>query len=315
MNSFYPVLNEVHDKAAKELPLAELALFEHIWRKLIGWGKFEDEISISQLVNETRACKSSIIHILKQLEKKRWIIVTRQVSVVNRKFTNKIAIPACPGIESRLGWSKIHTTPGTESTLGGSVESRHTIDSSSKDNLKTIPPTPQIDVTTSMEPETKEAGGDSDSKDDLRMIQKATKIQELITMKWGKQLSTPPDIEACKNLLRQFNWDHKILVCAITEGPEVLDYPNSVMKLVGKIAERIEIKNGGIVIESLTEEQKMVESLKYCAKFPHSRMSEIYPLLELLAAEIDKPILEVYAMNDYLSGSLESYKEAMEVMK
>lgn len=36
MNGFYPVLNEIHDKAAKELPLAELALFEHIWRKLIG---------------------------------------------------------------------------------------------------------------------------------------------------------------------------------------------------------------------------------------------------------------------------------------
>ena len=143
MNGFYPVLNEVHDKAAKELPLAELALFEHIWRKLIGWGKFEDEISISQLVNETTACRASIIHLLKKLEEKRWIVVTRQSSVTNRKFTSKIAIPACPGIESRLGWSKKQTRGGTESIPGGGIESRHTTDTP-KDSLKDkkIPPSP-----------------------------------------------------------------------------------------------------------------------------------------------------------------------------
>ena len=136
MNGFYPVLNEVHDKAAKELPLAELALFEHIWRKLIGWGKFEDEISISQLVEETSACRASIIHIIKKLEEKRWIVVTRQTSATNRKFTSKIAIPACPGIKSRLGWSKIQTRGSVESTPGGSLESRHTTDIP-KDSLKT----------------------------------------------------------------------------------------------------------------------------------------------------------------------------------
>jgi len=137
VNGFYPMLNDVHDKAVKDLPLAECALFEHIWRKLIGWNKWEDEISISQLVEETAACRASIMHIIKKLEEKRWIVVTRQTSVTNRNFTSKIAIPACPGIKSRLGWSTIHTTPSIESIPGGGIESIHTTDSSSTDNLQT----------------------------------------------------------------------------------------------------------------------------------------------------------------------------------
>ena len=31
MNGFYPMLNDVHDKAVKDLPLAECALFEHMF--------------------------------------------------------------------------------------------------------------------------------------------------------------------------------------------------------------------------------------------------------------------------------------------
>ena len=138
MNGFYPMLNDVHDKAVKDLPLAECALFEHIWRKLIGWNQFEDEISISQLVKETSACRATIINLLNNLEDKRWIIVTRQSSKTKRKFTSKIAIPQCPGIQSRLGWSKKYTRGSLESIPGGSLESRHTTDSSSTDKLQTF---------------------------------------------------------------------------------------------------------------------------------------------------------------------------------
>ena len=136
MKGFYPVLNEIHDKAARELPLAELGLFEHIWRKLIGWNQFEDEISISQLVKETASSRATIIRLRNSLEAKRWIVVTRQSSVTERKFTSKIAIPACPGIIMRLGWYQIDTKGGIEMIPGGGIKIRHTTDSSSTDRSK-----------------------------------------------------------------------------------------------------------------------------------------------------------------------------------
>ena len=137
MNGFYPMLNDVHDKAVKDLPLAECALFEHIWRKLIGWNQFEDEISISQLVKETSACRATIINLLNKLEEKRWILINRNTSKTNRKLTNEIALPRCPGIESRLGWSNKYTRGSTDSIPGGSLESRHTTDSLPTDSLQT----------------------------------------------------------------------------------------------------------------------------------------------------------------------------------
>lgn len=173
------------------------------------------------------------------------------------------------------------------------------------------PPNPQTDETTSIEQETQEAGADSDSPKDLRMHQKAIHIRKLIVQKWGKQIREEPTIGACKDLLRQFLWDHKIIVCAITEGPEILDYPDSVMKLVGRIAERIERESGGITTEPLTEEQEIVKALRYCAQFPN-RADQIYPLLEELAKETGRPLLELYAVNDYLLKSLEVYKAAAE---
>jgi len=172
MNGFYPMLNEVHDKAVKELPLAECALFEHIWRKLIGWNKFEDEISISQLVKETSACRATVITLLNNLEAKRWIIVNRQTSNTRRKFTNKIALPRCPGIESRLGWSNIYTRAGIESVPGGSLESRHTTDSSFTDTSTDISPIDQkIDPPKKVSPKS----GVSDM----------VNIQRALLEKWG----------------------------------------------------------------------------------------------------------------------------------
>jgi len=98
MNGFYPMLNDVHDKAVKDLSLAECALFEHIWRKLIGWQQWGDAISISQLEKETSGSRATILRLLKKLDKKRWIIVDRADGV-----TNIISIPKCPGIKTRLG--------------------------------------------------------------------------------------------------------------------------------------------------------------------------------------------------------------------
>lgn len=136
MNGFYPMLNDVHDKAVKDLPLAECALFEHIWRKLIGWNKFSDQISTSQLVTETSGSRATILRLLKSLEAKRWIVVSR--SITDKVCdTNTISIPECPGIKMRLGWYQNDTTPGIDLTLGGSVKMRHTTDSSSTDSLKT----------------------------------------------------------------------------------------------------------------------------------------------------------------------------------
>ena len=113
MNGFYPVLNEVHDKAVKDLPLAECDLFEHIWRKLIGWNKFKNKISISQLVSETSSTRGTIIRLTKHLEDKRWIIISREMDgKVN--LTNQISIPECPGIKTKLGWCQNSTTPSVK---------------------------------------------------------------------------------------------------------------------------------------------------------------------------------------------------------
>lgn len=146
MNGFYPVLNEVHDKAARDLPLAECALFEHIWRKLIGWNKFEDEISITQLVDETSASRATIIRLIKKLEDKRWIIVTRHFT-----DTNKIGIPRCPSIIMRLAdvdWSQIDTAASVKMILElvskryqcwyqNDTYNRSLLKTSLKDSLKT----------------------------------------------------------------------------------------------------------------------------------------------------------------------------------
>lgn len=137
MNGFYPMLNEVHDKAVRDLPLAECALFEHLWRKLIGWNQFGDEISISQLVKETSGSRATILRLLKSLEAKRWIVVSRSVTDKVRD-TNTISIPECPGIKMRLGWYQNDTTPGIDMTLGGGVKMIHTTDSSSTDSLQTV---------------------------------------------------------------------------------------------------------------------------------------------------------------------------------
>lgn len=141
MNGFYPMLNDVHDKVVKDLPLAECALFEHLWRKLIGWNKFSDEISISQLVKETSGSRATILRLLKSLEAKRWIVVSRSVTDKVRD-TNTISIPECPGIKILLGWCQNDTTPGIDMTLGGGVKMIHTTDSSSTDSLQTNNNTP-----------------------------------------------------------------------------------------------------------------------------------------------------------------------------
>jgi len=108
MTGFYPMLNDVHDKAVKDLPLAECALFEHIWRKLIGWNQYTDTISIGQLVKETSASRATIIRLTKKLETKRWIIISRYCKD-GRHAINEIAIPECPGIKSKLGWCQNDT--------------------------------------------------------------------------------------------------------------------------------------------------------------------------------------------------------------
>jgi len=131
VNGFYPVLNEVHDKAIQELSLAECALFEHIWRKLIGWKQFEDTISISQLVKETSGSRATILRLLKKLETKRWIVVIRHDGV-----TNSIGIPECPGIKMRLGWYQNDT--GTSVKMKPPpVSKRYTQQIDPKDSLQT----------------------------------------------------------------------------------------------------------------------------------------------------------------------------------
>jgi len=146
MNGFYPMLNEVHDKAVAELPLAECALFEHIWRKLIGWNQFEDQISIGQLVKETSGSRATILRLLKDLEEKRWIRISRNVNG-GLRGTNIISIPTCPGIIMRLGWYHFDTTPGVKMIPGvvsnrdqgwcqNDTHNRQFLQTSLKDNLK-----------------------------------------------------------------------------------------------------------------------------------------------------------------------------------
>lgn len=264
MNGFYPMLNEVHDKAVKDLPLAECALFEHIWRKLIGWNQFEDEISISQLVKETSACRATVITLLNNLEAKRWIIVTRQESKTRRKFTSKIALPRCPGIESRLGWSKIYTRGDTESIPGGSLESRHTTDTL-KDSLKTSPQSPPNNVTTSKGQETEnEEGGVAplDEDEDLDgTIQKVRHIQDLIKQKWRSQIDSGPDTGAVKDALREFGGDYRPLVMAITKAADTLNTatPAAALNLVLTIARKEGGGDGGMSQEHLSGREQEIK--------------------------------------------------------
>jgi|GEM_PF-6799147 len=174
MNGFYPVLNEIHDKAAKELPLAELALFEHIWRKLIGWGKFDDSISITQLVEETTASRMTVIRLVKKLETKRWIVVERVEGI-----TNNIAIPECPGIKMRLVPYQNGTGTSTKMRPGTSTKLGHTTDSSSTDSLKT--PTTEEVVADNVP----EKGKDSPNNSQLPNGMDAREFYKLIEFKVG----------------------------------------------------------------------------------------------------------------------------------
>lgn len=269
MNGFYPMLNDVHDKAVKDLPLAECALFEHIWRKLIGWNQFEDEISISQLVKETSGSRSSVIRLLDSLEEKRWIIVTRQISDTNRNFTSKIAIPACPGIKMKLGWYQNDTRGSVKSIPGGGVKSIHTTDSSLTDNLQTTPPTPQNDVREQESAENENgAGGGLDSQEgeeEPRMVQKAMNFQGQVWRKWREQLEEEPDLGSCKEALREFDWDHKLLESAVDQSPQTLTHPDpvSAVNLVLSVTRRLRRgEDGGINPAILDDRRREIAKLK-----------------------------------------------------
>lgn len=69
----------------------------------------------------------------------------------------------------------------------------------------------------------------------------------------------------------------------------------------------------GVPIETkeLTRAESIVEWLRYCADY-HNRQHEIYPTLEALAAETGRPLLELFSENEYLTLSLDYYKEIAE---
>lgn len=69
----------------------------------------------------------------------------------------------------------------------------------------------------------------------------------------------------------------------------------------------------GIPIETkeLTRAESIVEWLRYCAGY-RNRQHEIYPTLEALAEETGRPLLELFSENEYLTLSLDYYKEIAE---
>ncbi len=321
-NGYFPFPNIVVDKLLYLLTGAEYKVLSLVIRQTIGWRKQWDRISISQFRKKCNLSRPGVIESVKVLVENELILCekfndsgklpenwyalfgatnesARLVRSVDQydKLTSQVILQEMVKSVDHLG-DKLVRSPDTQKKAFKEIEK--------------TPPTPKTDVTKQVSSETEEVvAGDSDSKEELRMSQKAKKIQELIAMKWGKQITTKPDIGACKDLLRAFRWDHSILVCAITEGPEILDYPNSVMKMVGRIAERIERDNAGIKIEPLTAAEDLVKHLRYCAKFPN-RASEVYPTLEALAEEVGRPLDELYAENDFLLLKLPEYKRQYE---
>lgn len=128
------------------------------------------------------------------------------------------------------------------------------------------PPTPKTTEVTKQESSETEAGaGDSDSKEDQSIRQKAVNLQDLILRKWRSQISKAPDFGACKTALREFGWDHKLFNEAVNQAPATLTNPNpvSALNLVSSIARRMQNEGNGGVSREMIEERKLeIEELK-----------------------------------------------------
>lgn len=298
MNGFYPMLNDVHDKAARELPLAECALFEHLWRKLIGWNQWSDDIAISQLDEELGGSRATILRLLKKLETKRWIIVAR----INGT-TNNIGIPKCPGIKTRLGVDPYQNDTSTrikmtlvehQNDTGGSVKmkrvpvsnsdgyryqndthNRQVLKTSPKDSLQTNPPNPPNDVIdiVGVEIDSEEEGGvshspheeeEEESEEEMRNSRKVAHIQDLILRKWSKQLTAKPPIGKVKDALREFGWDHMPMETALNKAPDTLNSPHPIaaLNLVLAMAKNNPGGNVGMTAERLADAEATIKQME-----------------------------------------------------
>ena len=156
-----------------------------------------------------------------------------------------------------------------DDTLDGCLDDPLPILRSDQRREEKIPPAPLNDVTTQVSSESEnESGGeylDVSSEEDLRKIQKATKIQDLIRRKWQGQISEGPDIGSCKAALREFDWDHKLLIQAVTDAPLTLNSPTpkSALNLISSIARRIRDEgNGGVSPELLKRREEEIEGIR-----------------------------------------------------
>ncbi len=164
--------------------------------------------------------------------------------------------------------SKIIDTP-IDTGVDTGVDTVATILRSDQRRGEKIPPTPLNDVSTGKEGTREtEAGGGLDSpeeEEELRMIQKAKRIQDLILRKWRMQIPKAPDIGDCKKALREFGWDHKLLEEAITQAPMTLTHPepSSALSLVCVGARRIQSEgNGPVTPALLAEREREIDGLK-----------------------------------------------------
>ncbi len=251
MNGFYPVLNAVHDKAVKDLPLAECALFEHIWRKLIGWNQFKDKISITQLVSETSSTRGTIIRLTKHLEDKRWIIISREMDgKVN--LTNQISIPECPGIKTKLGWCQNSTTPSVKTEPRvvpkqdeGVVSKQDTQQTVLTDNLKT------------KQAEPRELSPSADDSDQDSALSETDQFIKLLQDKF--KMPSMPVHRAVENMVHKYGMESCVAAMEASE-PRAKQWSGK-LNYISKKAADLSGKSRGVTGEKLDKLEKAYREL------------------------------------------------------
>jgi hypothetical protein len=152
----------------------------------------------------------------------------------------------------------------------------------------------------------------------------ATIVEGAILAKYRTQImDKPPSPAKLRDALESYRVDQ--LTEAIDRMPVILkpkdpkttidgDYVLSLACGAAKNTHWWRTEEVGVVNEkkTQTEAERAVDWLRYC-KDKHSRQCEIYPTLEVLAAETGRPLLELYAENDYLIKPLDEYKRLAEV--
>lgn len=229
MNGYMKAYHCILDYALENLSGSCFVIFYYIYRKTIGWNKFQDNIPLTSFIKETGLKRNCVIDSISKLEKDRWIHVSREVTGGDRSPKKK-GRPYNLYSVGELVWNpnqlekptscKDKPTTGLknqpkESTTG--LKNQLSKDKDLKDTKKktttTIPDTGNI-------PE-----GEAEEKEEAVVVpvtpitEDVTKLQKAMQDKW-KWMTQPPAQVDCMTTIQEYGGVQKLLE-AVQRSPIV----------------------------------------------------------------------------------------------